>query len=484
MKSIFAPVLVIACLSLPVSALAQAASPEHDANHAPAETNSPKILQEYDEALDQIAEKAMRSVVEIDVTSIAVPEKDSKDSQTLQRQRALGSGVIVSPDGYIMTNNHVIAGALHIRVILSPTTAAFIPGHSTLSHRQRVYEAKLIGTNRYADLALIKIEEKDLPFIPLPPPFDYKVRLGQTVLAIGSPEGLDHTVTKGIVSAVGRQPELDRPMIYVQTDAPINPGNSGGPLIDRHGNLIGINTFIYTSGGGSEGLGFAIPEPIVWFAFQQLKEHGVVVPITIGVHAQTITPSLAAGLKLPQDYGVILSDVDIDGPGAQGGLRAGDIVIELDGFPIDSLPKYTGFLYMHQSGHPMEMKVLRGDKTVAVTVTPAVAPPNMDNLADLINPKTDLIAPLGIFVMDLKSSLAQAMGTRAQSGVIVAGLLGEEPVTLADLQAGDVITSLNGKPVTGTIEFRTDLASHKPGDAVVLQVERRGVNQYIAFEIE
>ena len=127
-----------------------------------------------------------------------------------------------------------------------------------------MYEAKLIGTTRYADLALIKIEEKDLPFIPLAGKL-FNFRLGQTVVAIGAPEGLDHTVTKGIISALGRQPEVDRPMVYVQTDAPINPGNSGGPLIDRNGNLVGINTFIVTSGGGSEGLGFAIPEPIVRF---------------------------------------------------------------------------------------------------------------------------------------------------------------------------------------------------------------------------
>jgi serine protease Do len=479
MKPVATAALTIVCLSLPFSLLGQDQSA-----HTPADKTSPPILQEYDQAIDQIAERVMRSVVEIDVTSIAVPEHDSKDSQTLQRQRALGSGVIVSPDGYIMTNNHVIAGALHIRVILSPATVAFVPGHTTLSHHQRVYEAKLIGTNRYADLALIKIEENDLPFLPLPPPFDFQVRLGQTVLAIGSPEGLDHTVTKGIVSAVGRQPELDRPMIYVQTDAPINPGNSGGPLVDRHGNLIGINTFIYTSGGGSEGLGFAIPEPIVWFAYEQLKAHGIVLPITIGVNAQTITPSLAAGLKLPQDYGVILSDVDADGPAATAGLHAGDIVIELDGIPIDSLPKFTGFLYMHQSGHPMEIKVLRAGKELTVSVVPASKPPNIENLSDLINPKTDLIAPLGVFVRDLKGQLAEQMGTRAQSGVIVAGLLAEEPVTLADLQVGDVIMTLNGKPVTGTVEFRNDLASYKPGDAVVLLVERRGVNRYVAFEIE
>ncbi len=171
---------------------------------------TPSILQEYDQALDQVAEKAMRSVVEIEVTGYGVPEHDSNNSQMLQRQRSLGSGVIVDPDGYIVTNNHVVAGALRICVILAPATVEMVPYHTSLARRQRVYEAKLIGTNRYADLAVIKIEEKNLPFIPLPDE-QFHVRLGQTVLAIGSPEGLDHTLTKGIVSAVGRQPELDHP---------------------------------------------------------------------------------------------------------------------------------------------------------------------------------------------------------------------------------------------------------------------------------
>src|SRR5580698_7341668 len=307
---------------------------------------APSILQEYDQALDQIAEKAMRSVVEIDVTGYGVPEHDDNNSQMLQRQRSLGSGVIVDPDGYIVTNNHVVNGAVRIRVILAPATVEMVPYHTSLARRQRVYEAKLIGTNRYADLAVIKIEETNLPFIPLPDE-QFHVRLGQTVLAIGSPEGLDHTVTKGIVSAVGRQPELDRPMVYIQTDAPINPGNSGGPLVDRGGNLIGINTFIYTQGGGSEGLGFAIPEPIVQFAYAELKEFGSVPPITINCHAQSITPDLAEAMKLKQNWGVILSDVEPGGPAAAAGLKPRDLVTTIDGFPIDSLPQYTAFLYLH-----------------------------------------------------------------------------------------------------------------------------------------
>jgi serine protease Do len=195
------------------------------------------------------------------------------------------------------------------------------------------------------------------------------------VVAIGAPEGLDHTVTKGIISAVGRQPEVDRPMVYVQTDAPINPGNSGGPLIDRNGNLVGINTFIVTSGGGSEGLGFAIPEPIVRFVYNELKEHGIVPNVTIGAHAQSITPALAAGLKLPQDWGVILSDIDAGGPAAAAGLQQRDIVTTMDGRRIDSLPKYTAFLYVHKRNTPIRMEVLRDGKPQTLSVTAVNAPP-------------------------------------------------------------------------------------------------------------
>ena len=374
-------------------------------------------------------------------------------------------------------------GALRIRVILGPTTVALTMGNTRLANPQRVFEAKLFGTNRYADLAVIKIEATDLPYIALPEL--YQVRLGQTVLAIGAPEGLDHTVTKGIISAVGRQPEVDRPMVYVQTDAPINPGNSGGPLVDRDGNLIGINTFIYTKGGGSEGLGFAIPEPIVRFAYNELKAHGVVRAVTIGAHVQTITGPLAAGLKLPQDWGVIVTDIDEGSPAATGGLQPGDIVKSIDGFPIDSVPKYTAFLYVHKRGTPLRMQVLRSGKAVSLSMKPVDAPPAIDSLSDLINPKRDLIASLGIFVLDLNASLADTLpGLRSKQGAIVAGMLGEEPATLANLQVGDVVRSVNGKAVKGAEDLRRELANFKPGDSVVLDVERQTVLMYVAFEME
>jgi serine protease Do len=451
------------------------------------QNQSATVLKEYDQAIDQVAERAMQSVVEIEVTGYGVPESDKDSgggqSQALVRQRSLGSGVIVDPDGYIITNNHVVAGALRIRVIIAPATVELVSGNTKLHNPQRVYDAKLIGTTRYADVALIKIEEKGLPFIPLPEQFDF--RLGQTVVAIGAPEGLDHTVTKGIISAVGRQPEVDRPMVYVQTDAPINPGNSGGPLIDRNGNLVGINTFIYTSGGGSEGLGFAIPEPIVRAVYHELKEHGVVANVTIGAHAQSISPALATGLKLPQDWGVILSDIDPGGPAAAAGLRAKDVVTRMDVFPVDSLPKYTAFLYVHKRGSPIRMEVLRDGKPLTVSVTPVSAPPQVENLSDLIKPDRDLIAPLGVFVMDLKHSEVGAMlNLRTDTGVLVIGLLGGEPAIAADLSVGDAIRAVNGTPLQSSQQLRQVLSGFKPGDAVVLEVERQSVLQYVAFEME
>jgi serine protease Do len=445
---------------------------------------APSILKEYDQAIDQVAERAMKSVVEIEVTGYGVPEHDQDQGQTnLERQRSIGSGVIVDPEGYIVTNNHVVNGALRIRVIIAPTTVELVSGNTRMANPQRVYEAKLIGTNRYADLAVIKIEEKGLPFIPLPELFLF--HLGQTVVAIGAPEGLDHTVTKGIISAVGRQPEVDRPMVYVQTDAPINPGNSGGPLIDRNGNLVGINTFIYTSGGGSEGLGFAIPEPIVRFVYTELKAHGIVPSVTIGAHAQTITPALAGGLKLPQDWGVIISDIDAGGPAAAAGLQPKDIVTTIDGRRIDSLPMYTAFLYVHKRNTPIRMEVLRDGKPQTLSITAVNTPPMIDNLSDLINPKKDLVASLGIFVIDLDNSLVGSMlNLRSQKGILVAGLLGGEPAVAADLTSGDVIRAINGKPLNNSQELRQTLAGLKPGDAVVLEVERQSVLQYVAFEME
>ncbi len=444
------------------------------------------ILKQYDDSLDALAQKVLPAVVQIEVSGFGARESKNggnADVGVIERQRAIGSGVIVDPDGYIMTNAHVVNGAQRIRVIITPTPAELVAFKSSFSSRQRTFEAKLLGVNRLVDLALIKIDAKDLPYIPLR--LDFRVRLGQVVLAVGSPEGLEHTVTRGIVSAVGRQIDPNRPMVYIQTDAPINPGNSGGALVDRDGNLVGLNTFIYTEGGGSEGLGFAIPAPAVLFAYHEFREHGRIRRSEIGANAQTITSDLAEGLKLPQDWGVIISDVAPGGPADKGGLKANDIILSIDGRPIDSLPKFTISLYLHEHGEEMHMEVLRGKATVNVAVTPLDVPNGVDRLSDLIDPQKSLVAPLGVFLLDLNPTTASVLPElRTSTGAVVAAVVDYEPLIATDLTAGDVIRSVNGQTVKSVDDFRAQLGQFKTTQPVVLEIERFGVFQFITFEME
>jgi serine protease Do len=381
-----------------------------------------------------------------------------------------------------MTNAHVVSGAQRIRVVIAPTPTELIEGKSSFMRRHRVFDARLLGMDRKVDLALIKIDEKDLPYIPLRS--DFRIQLGQLAIAIGSPEGLEHTVTRGIVSAAGRQLELDKPMVYIQTDAPINPGNSGGALIDRDGNLVGLNTFILTEGGGSEGLGFAIPEPVVRFVYHELRDHGHIRRSQIGAKAQTITPDLAAALHLLQDWGVIISDVIPEGPAEKAGLKPKDIVLAVDGRPIDSLPKFTISLYLHPRDSQLNLLVQRGSELQRLAITPVSVQAGPERLSDLADPK-NLIAPLGVFLLDLDKSLADALpGLRSTSGLIVAGTVDYTPRLDVDLEVGDVIRSMNGVSLANTNDLRSRLAAFKPGEPVVFEVERQGVFQFLTFEME
>lgn len=479
------PLLTISLAAPAQTPVAPAAEKENPAAAAPVSSPSNDALRQWDEAVEAIAQRALPAIVQLEISGYGPRERANgdEDVDVIQRQRAIGSGVIVDPNGYIMTNAHVVAGAQRIRVVFTQTVSEVVAYKASLASRQRMYDAKLIGLNRVVDLALVKIDEKDLPYLPLKP--DYHIRLGQTVLAIGSPEGLEHTITRGIVSAVGRQIDPDRPMVYIQTDAPINPGNSGGALLDRDGNLLGINTFILTEGGGSEGLGFAIPEPVVRFAFQEFKEHGRIRRTVIGANAQTITPDLAAALKLSRDWGVIISDVLPDSPAEKAGLKPKDIVLTLDNRPIDSLPKFTAWLYLHKHDEVLQMEVLRNGQMVKLMIPAIEAPTGMDRLADLIDPQKNLISSLGVFFLDLNSTIADNLpGLRSTSGVIVVARVDYAPRIDADLRIGDVVRSINGIPLSRVDDLRSQLAKFKPGDAVALEVERQGLLQFVTFEVE
>jgi serine protease Do len=442
-----------------------------------------EILRGLDQAMDEVAERVLPAVVQISVSGFGPSKQRSGSENVIERQRGVGSGVIVDPNGYVITNAHVVTRAQRIQVILRSVNTELVPGKTSLLHKQRSFEAKLIGTHGLTDLALLKIEADGLPSIPLKE--EYRARLGQTVLAVGSPVGLDHTVTKGIISALGRQTDLDHPMIYIQTDAPINPGNSGGALVDRDGGLVGINTFIYSQGGGSEGLGFAIPEPTVRFVYEELKRYGRVRQTLIGASAQTVTPTLAAGLKLPQDWGVIVSDVVPSGPADKAGLKSRDIVVAIDNREIDSLPKFAASLFLHPHDQAVQMDVLRGTETLLLYIPAVEAQGGVESLADLIDPRKSLIQPLGIFVLELNKSVLDLLANlRSSSGIVVAGKVDYTAPIDADLAIGDVICSLNGIQLTSTSHFRSELDRFKTGDPVVLEVERQGRFQFVSFDME
>lgn len=436
-------------------------------------------------ALESLASKVSPAVVQILVTGFGPLREQEDRAQTawIVRQHAVGSGVIVDSNGYIMTNAHVVEGAQRIRVALplpSDNTSGQIP-----VGKRRILEAKLLGVHKETDLALLKIDESGLPTLPLVS--QQRPRVGQLVFAIGSPEGLQNSVTMGVVSALARQPDPTKPMVYLQTDAPINPGNSGGPLVDMNGAVVGINTFILSQGGGSEGLGFAIPSRVVDFVYHSLRKYGHVHRVEIGAVAQEITPTLADGLQLPQRWGVVIVDVKPDGPAAAAGLQIQDIVLFADDRRIETLPALSSALYLHRIDEVLKLEILRGkEKEKKTLFVPAVEfRDQMDQLMDAVNTENSLISRLGILGVDLTPELRNQIGSlRIPSGVVVVGRAADLILPEIDIQAGDVIHKINTTAVDSMDELRTLARQLKSGDAVVLQVERAGALMYTSFEME
>jgi serine protease Do len=379
-----------------------------------------------------------------------------------------------------MTNAHVVEGAQRIRVALPLAT---ISGRSVAEGKRRVLEARLLGVHKETDLALLKIDDKDLPTLALLT--QQHPRVGQLVFAIGSPEGLQNSVTMGVVSAVSRQPDPTKALTYIQTDAPINPGNSGGPLVDMNGSVVGINTFILSSGGGSEGLGFAIPARIVDFVYQSLRKYGHVHRVEIGAVAQEITPTLADGLQLAQHWGVIVGDVKPDGPAATAGLQVQDIILAADDRSIETLPQLSSALYLHRLDEVLKLEILRGNQKKTLYVPAIEHRDQMDQLFDTADPEKNLVPRLGILAIDLTPELRNQIGPlRISSGVIVLGRAADLIMPETGLQTGDVIHSLNTTAIPDMATLRTAILNLKTGDPVVIQVERSDGLTYLSFEME
>ncbi|MGB8065395.1 MAG: trypsin-like peptidase domain-containing protein [Candidatus Sulfotelmatobacter sp.] len=444
-------------------------------------SEAPEVLVQLNDALESLAAKVSPAVVQVLVTGYGqVDEEEKSQTALIVRQHAVGSGVIVDSNGYIMTNAHVVEGAQRIRVAL-PLPMEDGSGQVPVGKR-RILEARLVGQHKESDLALLKVDQTDLPTLSLVS--QQRPRVGQLVFAIGSPEGLQNSVTMGVISALARQPDPNKQLTYLQTDAPINPGNSGGPLVDMNGAVLGINTFILSQGGGSEGLGFAIPARVVDFVYHSLRTYGHVHRVEIGAVAQEITPDLAEGLHLPMRWGVVVVDVKPDGPAAAAGLHIQDIVLSADDRPIETLPSLSAALYLHRLDKAVKLEILRGNERKILYVPAIEHRDHMDELLDAINTENSLVARLGILAIDLTDDLRSRLNLRIPSGVIVVGRAVELLTPDTGLQAADVIHAVNNTPIDSLATLRAAIGKLKTGDPVVLQVERDDGLMYVSFELE
>jgi serine protease Do len=444
---------------------------------AAAQSSKIDSLTDFSRSIRSLTQKVSPAVVQIVVSGYgSLEDNDSTQASALTRQRSTGSGVVVDSDGYIVTNAHVVRGAVKVRVLIAAAKRA---------DSGAPLDAKIIGIDRGTDLALIKVDRADLPVLPFGD--SDTLRQGDLVLAVGSPLGLQNSVSMGVVSSPARQISEDNPLAYIQTDASINPGNSGGALINVDGQLMGINSFIYTQSGGSQGIGFAIPSKIVQNVYQQIKRKGHVHRGEVGVFVQDISPILAAGLNLPQDYGVIVTDVTPGGPADKAGIKTRDIISALDTKPIEFAREFELVFYRRQKGDQISVKIVREGRALPEAIVIEVAEPEDegDALADSVKPETNLIPRLGILCVEIDAQIAKLLpDLRQPEGIIVAAKSPAGQGRYIDFEAGDVIHAMNDVPVGSLESFRDNVNKFKAGDPVVLLIERNGAFRYIAFEIE
>lgn len=471
---------VLACLLVP-AALALAQPP---ATAAPAPAAAPsriEALRDVSLSLEQLSRRVSQAVVQIFSFGYALNQEGEggSNASVVTRQRATGSGVILTEDGYIVTNGHVVSNARRVRVRI----AAEAPGKSTLQPAGKMLDARIVGIDRDSDLALLKVEKTGLAHLELGD--SDALRQGQLVMAFGNPLGLENSVSMGVVSSVARQIKADDTMIYIQTDAPINPGNSGGPLVNVNGRVIGINTFILSQSGGNEGLGFAIPSNIVKNVYTQLRAEGHVHRSEIGVSVETVTPALATGLRLPQDWGVLIADVEPKEPADRAGLQVGDLILSLNGKTMENARQFEVNLYRYRVGQNVNLQVLREGSTLTYMVPVKEQEDDPQRFADMVDPEKNRINRLGILGIELDAKIVDMLpGLRRKYGVVVAARAGESAYSGDSLQLGDVIYSVNTQPVTSVEALRAALDALQETDPLVMQVEREGKLLYVTMTME
>ncbi len=375
-------------------------------------------------------------------------------------RRSLGTGFIIDKEGYVFTNNHVIAGADEITVSLE---------------NGEEFSAKVIGTDPKTDIALIKIDSKNsLPIIELGDSDELQV--GEWVMAIGNPFGLSHTVTVGVVSAKGRVIGSGPYDDYIQTDASINPGNSGGPLINTKGEVIGISSAIYAGNtGGNIGIGFAIPINLAKAILSDLKTKGTVTRGRLGVMIQKITPELAKSFNLSENQGALVGDVMEDSPAERGGIKRGDVIIEFDGKPIHNMEELPKVVAHTRPGKEVEVVVIRNGKEKIIKTT-------IDRLEDRKAMASANIEKLGLHVQNITPELVESLDLDSSEGVLVSDVIFESPASTAGIRRGDIISEVNREKVRNLQDFREMIKKVKDKKAILFLMKRGGSTVYIAMK--
>jgi serine protease Do len=415
-----------------------------------------------------IAKKTMPVVVNISTTSQRSPRSGSSDpieeffnrffGDTTPREnslRSLGSGILISKDGEILTNYHVVRYADTIKIKLADQTE---------------YEARLIGKDERTDLALIKVRRSggNLPFAKLGA--SAQLEVGDWVMAIGNPFGLEHTVTAGIVSAKGRVIGAGPYDNFIQTDASINPGNSGGPLINAVGEVIGVNSAIFSQSGGNVGIGFAIPIDLAKKVIEQLRKNGRVVRGWLGVRAQDVTPAMALSLGItrnPSEMAVV-TEVTENSPAAESGVKTGDIIVEFNGKPVPKSHDFPGVIAETPPGQRITLKIIREKKEQTLPI-------KIGELPDENDPNLQLEArdpELGLRVQRITPDATRRLGLTSARGVLVIEVQPGSPADLVGIEPADVIREVNQRPVSNVKEFERATRQGRRGDRILLLVQR------------
>ncbi len=440
--------------------------------------NVPRQIAETSKAFSEIASAISPSVVNISTTKVIKretsqlledpfseffsPLRDFKMPKKWKEQ-SLGSGVIISTDGYIITNNHVVEQADEIRVTLFD---------------KRSFKARLIGADNKTDVAIVKIDAENLFAVQWGD--SDKLQVGEFVLAIGNPYGLSHTVTMGIISAVGRaNVGIADYEDFIQTDAAINPGNSGGPLVNTKGEVIGINTAIFSRSGGYQGIGFAVPSNMARLVMDQLIQKGKVTRGWLGVTIQEITPELSQKFGLKTAKGALIGDVAKGSPAEKAGLKRGDIILEFNGKKVDDVGNLRNMVAQSKVGAQIPLVIMRSGKEFSLKVTTTELPKDSTEAAPDTPEDSSFEGLAGLNVIELTREISRQLGLpRDEKGVVVVRVDPGSSIEDAGMRKGDVIQEIDRKKIAGLDDYTRAVAGVHSGDTVLMFVNRGGKKFY------